>query len=129
MGPKMIELIILFAIAAFVLFRLKSVIGTRSGYEAPPDYLKRDPAAQAVRPDPAEEDEVWPNTEFELVRSPDEGVEVGVFGLGRKLEPVRVIQPEEVTRPLDSDGNEQLVPGDLLEFAESMTSAPNGPQP
>ncbi len=34
MSTQMIELIILFAIAAFVLFRLKSVIGTRSGYEA-----------------------------------------------------------------------------------------------
>jgi len=55
MSSQMIELIILFAIAAFVLFRLKSVIGTRSGYEAPPEYLKRDPAAQAARPDPAEE--------------------------------------------------------------------------
>jgi predicted lipid-binding transport protein (Tim44 family) len=57
MSTQMIELIILFAIAAFVLFRLKSVIGTRSGYEAPPDYLTRDPAAQAARPDPAEEAE------------------------------------------------------------------------
>ncbi len=54
MSEKMIELIILFAIAAFVLFRLKSVIGTRSGYEAPPDYQNRDSAAQAAHPDPAE---------------------------------------------------------------------------
>jgi predicted lipid-binding transport protein (Tim44 family) len=57
MSEKMIELIILFAIAAFVLFRLKSVIGTRSGYEAPPDYLNRDSAAQAARTDPAVEAE------------------------------------------------------------------------
>ncbi len=57
MSTQMIELIILFAIAAFVLFRLKSVIGTRSGSEAPPDYLKRDPAAQAARSDPAGEAE------------------------------------------------------------------------
>ena len=57
MSSQMIELIILFAIAAFVLFRLKSVIGTRSGYEAPPDYLKRDGAAQSARPDPAAEAE------------------------------------------------------------------------
>jgi predicted lipid-binding transport protein (Tim44 family) len=41
MSDRMIELLILFAIAAFVLFRLKSVIGTRTGYEAPPDYLNR----------------------------------------------------------------------------------------
>ena len=57
MSTQMIELIILFAIAAFVLFRLKSVIGTRSGYEAPPDYLNRDHAAQAARSEPSEEDE------------------------------------------------------------------------
>ena len=57
MSSQMIELIILFAIAAFVLFRLKSVIGTRSGYEAPPDYLNRDSAAQTARPDPADEAE------------------------------------------------------------------------
>ncbi len=55
MSTQMIELIILFAIAAFVLFRLKSVIGTRTGYEAPPDYLTRDLAAHKARPDPAEE--------------------------------------------------------------------------
>jgi predicted lipid-binding transport protein (Tim44 family) len=42
MSTQLIELIILFAIAAFVLFRLKSVIGTRTGYEAPPDYLSRE---------------------------------------------------------------------------------------
>lgn len=57
MSTQMIELIILFAIAAFVLFRLKSVIGTRSGYEAPPDYLSRDRAAQAGRTDDAEIEE------------------------------------------------------------------------
>lgn len=41
MSDKMIELLVLFAIAAFVLFKLRSVIGTRTGYEAPPDYLTR----------------------------------------------------------------------------------------
>lgn len=50
MSTQLIELIILIAIAAFVLFRLKSVIGTRTGYEAPPDYLTRDRAAAAPRP-------------------------------------------------------------------------------
>ncbi|MFQ5567354.1 MAG: Tim44/TimA family putative adaptor protein [Paracoccaceae bacterium] len=55
MSSQLIELIILFAIAAFVLFRLKSVIGTRTGYEAPPEYLKRDPAARPALPDPAGE--------------------------------------------------------------------------
>lgn len=52
MSTQMIELLILFAIAAFVLFRLKSVIGTRTGYEAPPDYLSRQRAPGAARPAP-----------------------------------------------------------------------------
>ncbi len=52
MSTQLIELIILFAIAAFVLFRLKSVIGTRTGYEAPPDYLKREGATAPGHPRP-----------------------------------------------------------------------------
>jgi len=56
MSTQMIELLILFAIAAFMLFRLKSVIGTRTGYEAPPDYLTRDRAAKAAQAD-LDEDE------------------------------------------------------------------------
>ncbi len=60
MSAQMIELLILFAIAAFVLFRLKSVIGTRTGYEAPPDYLSREQTMpQQPRPvDEEDEDEV-----------------------------------------------------------------------
>ena len=50
----MIELRIRFGIEAFVLCRRKSVVGTRSGYEAPPDYLNRDRAAQAAHTEPAE---------------------------------------------------------------------------
>jgi len=49
----LIELVILIAIAGFVLYRLKSVIGTRTGYEAPPDYLTRDRAEGAPAPVPA----------------------------------------------------------------------------
>lgn len=59
MSAQMIELIILIAIAAFVLFRLKSVIGTRTGYEAPPDYLTRErggPRPVPV-PEPGTEDD------------------------------------------------------------------------
>ena len=63
MNEKIIELLILFAIAAFVLFRLRSVIGTRTGFEAPPEHLRRDPgasAAQTAKPaapaDPEDED-------------------------------------------------------------------------
>jgi predicted lipid-binding transport protein (Tim44 family) len=58
MSTQMIELIILFAIAAFVLFRLKSVIGTRTGYEAPPDYLTRERDGPQKAPAAESEDEV-----------------------------------------------------------------------
>lgn len=52
MGTQMIELLILFAIAAFVLFRLRSVIGTRTGYESPPDYMHRERTPGEGRPAP-----------------------------------------------------------------------------
>jgi predicted lipid-binding transport protein (Tim44 family) len=61
MSTQMIELLILFAIAAFVLYRLKSVIGTRTGYEAPPERYQqgaeREAEPQLERaPEPAIED-------------------------------------------------------------------------
>jgi predicted lipid-binding transport protein (Tim44 family) len=60
MSTQMIELLILFAVAAFVLYRLKSVIGTRTGYEAPPEqYAPRGADADAggpVRAEPPAED-------------------------------------------------------------------------
>ncbi|MEL6767333.1 MAG: Tim44/TimA family putative adaptor protein [Pseudomonadota bacterium] len=37
MSTQLVELLILGAVAAFILYRLRSVIGTRTGYEAPPD--------------------------------------------------------------------------------------------
>ncbi|MEM1345037.1 MAG: Tim44/TimA family putative adaptor protein [Pseudomonadota bacterium] len=61
MSSQMIEFIILFAIAAFVLYRLRSVIGTRTGYEPPPGQA-RTGRPEAVRddnpPTPAEDDEL-----------------------------------------------------------------------
>jgi len=61
MSSDMIELLVLFALAAVVLYRLKSVIGTRTGHEGPPRHLQRrretidaGPGPVAV-PDPADE--------------------------------------------------------------------------
>lgn len=39
MSAQVIELLVLIAIAAFVLYRLKGVIGTRTGHEGPPPRL------------------------------------------------------------------------------------------
>jgi predicted lipid-binding transport protein (Tim44 family) len=41
MSGDVLELLILVALAAVVLIRLRSVIGTRQGHEAPPDYLRQ----------------------------------------------------------------------------------------
>ncbi|MEM9063154.1 MAG: Tim44/TimA family putative adaptor protein [Pseudomonadota bacterium] len=41
MSSDMIELVVLIAIAAVVLYRLKSVIGTRTGHEGPPEVIQR----------------------------------------------------------------------------------------
>ena len=65
MSSDMIEILVLIAIAGVVLFRLKSVIGTRTGHEGPPEVMRRQqngadaparPGPVAV-PDLPEEDE------------------------------------------------------------------------
>ncbi|MEM6679536.1 MAG: Tim44/TimA family putative adaptor protein [Pseudomonadota bacterium] len=40
MSTQLVELLILGAVAAFILYRLRSVIGTRTGYEAPPEQMR-----------------------------------------------------------------------------------------
>ena len=46
MSSDVIELLVLFALAAVVLYRLKAVIGTRTGHESPPDFLRRQQEAR-----------------------------------------------------------------------------------
>ena len=41
MSGEMLELLILMALAGVVLYRLKSVIGTRTGHEGQPDFARR----------------------------------------------------------------------------------------
>lgn len=41
MSSDTIELLVLIALAAVVLYRLRSVIGTRTGHEGTPDYVRR----------------------------------------------------------------------------------------
>ena len=64
MSGDMLELLILIALAGVVLYRLKSVIGTRTGHEGPPDFVRRQQeAAEAAQgpvavpdPEPYEDD-------------------------------------------------------------------------
>lgn len=78
MTIQLLELLILFAIAAFVLYRLKSVIGTRTGYEPPRDSYKtganqtESPSAPAeLEPavDAAVQDDAIPETAREALEA------------------------------------------------------------
>lgn len=97
MNAQLIELLILIAIAGFVLFKLKSVIGTRTGHEAPPEYLTRDKAVEGaaiptpLRPVPSGDD-ATPDTavpeEFRAALSEIARVEPG-FSLEQFLDGAR----------------------------------------
>ncbi|MFK7944854.1 MAG: Tim44/TimA family putative adaptor protein, partial [Paracoccaceae bacterium] len=47
MSSDMLELLALMVLAGIVLYRLKSVIGTRTGHEGPPDIVRRQQQAEA----------------------------------------------------------------------------------
>ena len=68
MNSDVIELVVLIALAAVVLYRLKAVIGTRTGHEGTPDYVRRReearqredaaaPSGPVAVPDPTDDDE------------------------------------------------------------------------
>jgi len=86
MSSQLIEFIILFAIAAFVLYRLRSVIGTRTGYEPPSGGLNGSPGAgsesQRTGVEEAETDEI----EAAALRSLDADARQAL-GEIRKVEP------------------------------------------
>lgn len=52
MSSDVIELLVLFALAAVVLYRLKTVIGTRTGHEAPPEFVRRQQEGRQTAPQP-----------------------------------------------------------------------------
>lgn len=67
MSGGTVEILVLVLIAAVVLYRLRAVIGTRTGHEGPPDYIRRrEEAAQRNGPvevpdaEIVEEDEAIP---------------------------------------------------------------------
>lgn len=49
MNSEILELLVLVAVAALVLYRLRSVIGTRTGHEGTPPHVRRAEEAQAER--------------------------------------------------------------------------------
>lgn len=71
MSSQLIEFIILFAIAAFVLYRLRSVIGTRTGYEPPSGGVGRPAENGSGGPRPVADDPEEAEMEAAAVRALD----------------------------------------------------------
>lgn len=63
MSGDMIELLVLIALAGVVLYRLKAVIGTRTGHEGPPDFARRQQEAQKNAAGPVAVPDIEPDAE------------------------------------------------------------------
>jgi predicted lipid-binding transport protein (Tim44 family) len=88
MSSDVIELLVLFALAAVVLYRLRAIIGTRTGHEAPPDFVRRQQEARRPGAKPTPVPDIAP--------APDEAEPLpGVPESGRgALETIRRIEPD-----------------------------------
>lgn len=85
MSYQLLEFIVLFAIAAFLLFKLRSVIGTRTGFEPGSTQTARQPngaASDTLHPVDEDDDEM----EAAAVRALDEPAR-DAMGAIRKVEP------------------------------------------
>lgn len=60
---------------------------------------------------PAKEDMPWPSSQFEIVRSADEGVWIGLFSSGEPLVPSRVIKMEDCNDDFFWADTEEVVEG------------------
>lgn len=87
MSSDVIELLVLFALAAVVLYRLRAVIGTRTGHEAPPEFVRRQQEARRPGAKPTAVPDIAP--------APDEEEPLpGVPESGRPaLEAIRRLEP------------------------------------
>jgi predicted lipid-binding transport protein (Tim44 family) len=94
MSSDMIEILVLIAIAGVVLFRLKSVIGTRTGHEGPPEVMRRQqngadaparPGPVAVPDLPEDDEETFANVPqdsraaLEAIREVEPGFDIDGF--------------------------------------------------
>lgn len=88
MSSDMIELLVLFALAAVVLYRLRAVIGTRTGHEAPPELVRRQQEARRSG--------VQPTRVPDIASKPEDDEPMpGVPESGRPaLEAIRRIEPD-----------------------------------
>ncbi|MEM7508421.1 MAG: Tim44/TimA family putative adaptor protein [Pseudomonadota bacterium] len=81
MNDDMIELLILVAIAAGVLFYLRSIIGTRTGHEGPPRRFQREDAAAEEGADVVPMNPLPPQQESQAVRDLDESSRAALEGM------------------------------------------------
>ncbi|MEM0988789.1 MAG: Tim44/TimA family putative adaptor protein [Pseudomonadota bacterium] len=86
MSGDTLELLILIGLAALVLYRLKSVIGTRTGHEGPPDYMNRRENAAAGQTGPVAVPDPMPMDEPDDAGVPD--------GSRSALASIRAVEPD-----------------------------------
>lgn len=92
MSSDVIELLVLFALAAVVLYRLKAVIGTRTGHESPPEFLRRQQEARRTGA-PA------PQTVPDVASVPDDEGTPGAPESGRAaVDAIRRVEPAFTTK-------------------------------
>ncbi len=60
---------------------------------------------------PVQEDMPWPSSEFEIIRSADAGVWVGIFSSGKPLAPSRVVKMEDCNNDFFWADMEEVVQG------------------
>ena len=75
MSSDVIELLVLFVLAAVVLYRLRAIIGTRTGHEAPPEFLRRQQEARRPggKPTPVPDIAPAPDEDEPLPGVPESG--------------------------------------------------------
>lgn len=131
MSVQIIELLILIVVAAFVLYRLKSVIGTRTGHEGPPAHLRKsdnDRGGPMLEPVPDYEpaplmaedtapipDEAIPAVEAIREREPDFSVDEFLGGARQAYEMILMAYEEGNRDTLAS-----LLSGDVLAAFEDV---------
>lgn len=89
MSSDMIEILVLIAIAGVVLYRLKSVIGTRTGHEGPPDFVRRQQEMAErgeARPGPVAVPDLPDEDDYEIPANVPEGSRAALEAI-RRIEP------------------------------------------
>jgi hypothetical protein len=72
---------------------------------------------------PVDEDMGWPNSEFEIVRTVDGDLCVGIFCFGKELPPIRELEASECIDEVVWADREEVLEGDIEQFAKSITNA------